>query len=111
MKVRATHCPSTSCRPSTANGLACCPETIASTSPLSASQFALATRSLSFVDLLGPAHRHSPDVAGILPDRAVRGEPAHMRRVPDSHGIPFAGVVPEGIHVALRLGIRVKIAR
>src|SRR5262249_62088943 len=54
-------------------------------------------------------HRHVPDLARVVSYRAVRGEPAHARRVQNRRAPPAGGRTPQRIDLALGLPVSVKI--
>src|SRR6478752_4068361 len=103
MNARATHSSPDCCKPRIENGSACFPATTASISSNPACHFTdYALPALSLFD------RHFPDVCCILPDRAIRGEPADMRCVPDRHCIPLARGRPDLVDLVLRLRISIE---
>src|SRR3954471_12991772 len=55
--------------------------------------------------------RNVPDVAGILPDRAIGGKPAHPRNVADRLGVPLGTVAPDRVDLALGVRVGIEIGR
>src|SRR5690606_31925280 len=115
MKQRATRRSACSCTPITAKGSPWRPATIAAMSDASvnAAACSLATpRLMRAPGMLRQAQascRHLPYVGGILPDRAVGGEPRHARGIADRHRVPLRRVAPDRVDLALCGGIGVEI--
>src|SRR5437588_12987455 len=53
--------------------------------------------------------RHIPDIAGVLADGAVGGEPRHVRNVPHAHLCPVGGRLPEDVDAALGGGMVIAV--
>src|SRR3954447_26651805 len=61
--------------------------------------------------LFWPLDRDVPNLFGILTDRAVGGEPRHVRNVERAHACPGGSVMPKLVDRALGRVIGVKVGR
>src|SRR6478609_7935558 len=104
-KARITIPPGQSCGPRTAKASPCRAATMAATSSLDACTPPLMAPSP------GRAHRHVPDVLGILRDRAIGRKPADPGSVQDSRSPPCLGIAPPRVHRPLCRIVCIEIGR